>query len=188
MEAGPSSVAITDGKGIVTYVNPAFAQLTGYSQEDVLGRRRGLEVGPATHPIFMPSLWRTLSRGLEWRGSFVTKRRTASCSGLQHDFTDQGRERAVSHFVSLLSIYQSASDTKKPWNMPDRNSSKKSQNDADLQASIQDPQREVEARRRGKLKLRNCCSSKDWWRTFPRSSPTSRQAVLNPCSTRASGG
>ena len=44
-----NSVIITDAKGIIEYVNPGFAKLTGHTFEDAVGRRPGeLLQGPHT--------------------------------------------------------------------------------------------------------------------------------------------
>ncbi len=46
-----SSVVITDVDGLIEYVNPGFSRLTGYSMEEVLGRKPGkLVQGPHTDP------------------------------------------------------------------------------------------------------------------------------------------
>ena len=46
-----SSVVITDADGLIEYVNPGFSRLTGYSMEEVLGRKPGkLVQGPHTDP------------------------------------------------------------------------------------------------------------------------------------------
>ncbi len=74
MEAGPASVVITDPQGVITYVNPAFAQLTGYTPGQLLGqtpRRWRSGVHPAA---FYEGLRKTLSQGEPWRGEFCNRK------------------------------------------------------------------------------------------------------------------
>lgn len=70
VEQSANSVVITDVNGVIEYVNPKFTQVTGYSQEEVLGKNpRILKSG--RHPEqFYRELWKTISSGKEWRGEF----------------------------------------------------------------------------------------------------------------------
>ncbi len=74
MEAGPAGVVITDPQGVITYVNPAFAQLTGYTADQMLGQtprrwRSGL------HPAaYYEGLRKALSQGEAWRGEFCNRK------------------------------------------------------------------------------------------------------------------
>jgi PAS domain S-box-containing protein len=75
MEAGPSSVVITDAQGTITYVNPAFARLTGYAPEEVIQKTPRLWKS-GKHPAeFYAALWQTLVQGREWRGEFCNKKK-----------------------------------------------------------------------------------------------------------------
>jgi len=62
VEQSPSSIVIVDPMGVIEYVNPKFTALTGYSEQEVLGRNlRSLqEMGD--------DLWATLLSGSEWQG------------------------------------------------------------------------------------------------------------------------
>ncbi len=75
VEQSANSVVITDIYGAIEYVNPKFSQVTGYSQEEVLGKNpRILKSG--RHPEqYYSELWKTISAGREWRGEFsnITK-------------------------------------------------------------------------------------------------------------------
>jgi len=70
VEQSANSVIITDINGAIEYVNPKFSQVTGYSQDEVLGKNpRILKSG--RHPEqYYRELWKTISAGKEWRGEF----------------------------------------------------------------------------------------------------------------------
>ncbi len=71
----PDSVVITDPNGTITYVNPAFETITGYSRDEATGRTpRILKSG--RHPAeFYRSLWDRIISGQVWQGRIVNRRK-----------------------------------------------------------------------------------------------------------------
>ncbi|MDE2489875.1 MAG: PAS domain S-box protein [Elusimicrobia bacterium] len=75
VEAAAESVVITDAKGIIVYVNPAFERASGWTRAEALGRHtRELKSGAQT-PEFYRALWGTISAGNIWTGHFVNRRK-----------------------------------------------------------------------------------------------------------------
>jgi diguanylate cyclase (GGDEF)-like protein/PAS domain S-box-containing protein len=75
VEQTPVSVVITDLKGNIEYVNPAFEQTTGYTCPEALGKNpRILKSGLQPDDCYV-QLWRELSAGREWRGEFQNRRK-----------------------------------------------------------------------------------------------------------------
>lgn len=75
IEASSSVVVITDTSGCITYVNPKFTEVTGYSAEEVLGRNPRILKSGEMPPEAYQALWETISRGAEWRGEFHNRRK-----------------------------------------------------------------------------------------------------------------
>ena len=69
----PASVVVTDPSGVITYVNPAFSEATGYSLEEVLGKNPRILQSGKTEPEVYRDLWSTLTQGKTWRGEFLNK-------------------------------------------------------------------------------------------------------------------
>jgi PAS domain S-box-containing protein len=73
VEQTPASVVITDAKGTIEYVNPAFEAAAGYSFHEALGQNpRILKSGTQSEEVYR-DLWTTISAGRNWQGRLVNK-------------------------------------------------------------------------------------------------------------------
>lgn len=70
-----SSIVITDLNGNIEYVNPAFCQTTGYSQEEALGANPRILKSGQHPPEFYRQMWDILSRGEVWAGELINKKK-----------------------------------------------------------------------------------------------------------------
>jgi len=78
IEQAGEAVVITDDKGSIQYVNPAFEEITGYSKEEALGQNpRILKSGRQTDEFYR-DLWTTITSGKTWRGRIINKRKDGS--------------------------------------------------------------------------------------------------------------
>lgn len=75
VEFSPASVIITELDGTITYVNPKFLEVTGYSREEVLGKNPRILNSGHQAPDFYRNMWTTLASGQEWRGEFCNRRK-----------------------------------------------------------------------------------------------------------------
>ncbi len=73
---------ITDPKGNILYVNPAFEHHTGYSREESLGQnimileRGGYKgTGKGGKSVSYKNIWKNIRQGNTWRGVFTHKRK-----------------------------------------------------------------------------------------------------------------
>ena len=75
VEQSPVSIVITDLNGSITYVNPKFSQLTGYSLEEAIGQNPRILKSGYTSSDAYQDLWQTISAGRTWRGEFHNKKK-----------------------------------------------------------------------------------------------------------------
>ncbi len=74
IESAGEAVIITDLTSRITYVNPAFEHITQYSRREALGQTPRLLKSERNDPAVYQDLWRTITRGGVWRGSFLNCR------------------------------------------------------------------------------------------------------------------
>jgi len=71
-------VVITDTNGNIEYVNPNFAELTGYTSKEVMGKNpRFLKSGETSLEEYK-RLWGRITSGKDWRGEFHNKKKDGS--------------------------------------------------------------------------------------------------------------
>ena len=61
-------VSRTDLKGVITYANDAFVEISGFSREELIGQSHNIVRHPDMPIAAFKDLWATLKAGLPWRG------------------------------------------------------------------------------------------------------------------------
>jgi len=78
IEQAAECIVITDLGGKITYVNPFFERLTGYSVAESLGQNPRILQSGYHDQAFYQELWDTIASGNTWTGTFVNKRKDGS--------------------------------------------------------------------------------------------------------------
>lgn len=65
---GEVIISRTDLKGIITYVNDTFAQISGYSADELVGKPHSILRHPDMPKIAFEHMWKTLKEGKMWQG------------------------------------------------------------------------------------------------------------------------
>jgi len=65
---GANILSTTDLKGTITHINPDFVAISGFSEEECLGKNHNLVRHPDMPPEVFDDLWSTLKSGHSWMG------------------------------------------------------------------------------------------------------------------------
>lgn len=75
VEQAGHAVVVTDTDGLITYVNPAFEELTGYDREEALGNTPAILKSGEHGQDFYGELWDTVFEGEVWEGELINERK-----------------------------------------------------------------------------------------------------------------
>ncbi len=96
------AILISDVEGRIVWVNPAFTQLTGYTQSEAIGedmRSLGSGIQSDAHRL---NLWTTIRAGTAWHGELINRRKNGDLYIEEISITpvldDSGE---VTHFVAM---------------------------------------------------------------------------------------
>lgn len=75
VEQSPESIVITNREGTIEYVNEAFVQQTGFTQDEAIGSNPSMLNSGKTPASTYQDMWRTLEAGEIWHGEFINRRK-----------------------------------------------------------------------------------------------------------------
>jgi len=75
VEQTADSIVITDPRGTIEYVNPAFERITGYSRQEALGQNPRILKSRQNDPAIYQDLWKTILGGGVWTGQLVNRKK-----------------------------------------------------------------------------------------------------------------
>ena len=68
LQVGEELISTTDKKGVITYANPAFCRVAGFTIEELVGKNHNIVRHPDMPSNAFKDLWQNLSDSLPWRG------------------------------------------------------------------------------------------------------------------------
>lgn len=68
LKSGEYIVSTTNAKGVITYVNRPFIEISGFTEQELLGQAHNIVRHPDMPPEAFKDLWDTLKLGLPWSG------------------------------------------------------------------------------------------------------------------------
>lgn len=103
VEQTADSVIITDKKGIIEYVNPAFVETTGYNRIEAVGQTPRLLKSEKQSKAFYKKLWKTILTDNSYHGTIVNKKKNGELYVSQQTITPmKDKNGKITHFVSVL--------------------------------------------------------------------------------------
>ena len=102
VEASGHAIYMTDAEGVITYVNPAFEEITGYSASDAIGETPYLLQSGEHDETYYRKLWETVRSGHVWEEEITDRRKDGSLYYAQQTIapvTDRNGE--IDRFVAV---------------------------------------------------------------------------------------
>ena len=75
LKAAANAIVITDFHGTIIWVNRAFTTMTGYGQEEIVGKNPNLLNSGEQPESYYAELWSTILSGKVWKGEIVNRRK-----------------------------------------------------------------------------------------------------------------
>jgi PAS domain S-box-containing protein len=98
----PIMLVITDIKGYIEFCNPAFSKITGWTDQEILGKKPNILKSGFHASTYYEKLWKTVCSGNEWQGEFKNRKKNgeyywelASISPIRNDYG------TITHFVKI---------------------------------------------------------------------------------------
>jgi PAS domain S-box-containing protein len=111
LKAAANMVMITDPRGIIQWVNPAFTRTTGYTAAEAIGQTPRFLKSGRQPAAFYTELWNTIRSGRSWMGEMVNLRKDGGHYTQEATITPvHDQSGAIAHFVAVtLDITQQKS-------------------------------------------------------------------------------
>lgn len=108
VSAGASLVSTTDLKGRITYCNPAFVEVSGYTREELLGQPHNLIRHPDMPEEAFRDLWATVSSGRPWAACVKNRRKNGDHYWVQANVTPLMENGRPTGYMSVRSVPERA--------------------------------------------------------------------------------
>ncbi len=103
LEATANAIVITDAQARVEWVNPAFLKLTGYNQNEAIGKvMQELVQSGHQDKVFYKEMWKAIGSKKIWRGDLVNRKKDGSLYDEYMTITpviDQNDK--ISHYIAV---------------------------------------------------------------------------------------
>jgi diguanylate cyclase (GGDEF)-like protein/PAS domain S-box-containing protein len=101
MEQSADIIMITNLEGVITYVNAAFEQASGFRREEAIGQKPRLVRSNQQGDAFYAKLWATLKKGEVFRATVVNRRKDGTLYHEDKTITPlRNADQEIAHYLS----------------------------------------------------------------------------------------
>lgn len=97
----------TDENGIITFVNDKFCRVSGYNQEEVIGKKHSILNSHFHHSDFFKTMWERISKGKNWCGEVCDRHKNGQLYWLNMSIfpiLDAKNSRVISYISICFDI------------------------------------------------------------------------------------
>lgn len=98
---GKLIVSTTTLEGVITHVNPAFIQMSGFTEEELIGAPHSILRHPDMPPAAFKDLWDTVLKGEKWQGFVKNLRKDGGFYWVKATVIPNVRQGEVVGFTSV---------------------------------------------------------------------------------------
>ena len=103
LPAGQTLVSVTDLKGRITYCNPAFITVSGFSRDELLGQPHNIVRHPDMPEEAFRDMWATIQSGLPWTGLVKNRRKDGAFYWVRANATPMKDGHEIIGYLSVRS-------------------------------------------------------------------------------------
>ncbi len=105
VEKAADMIVITDNRGIIEYVNPAFETVTGYTREEATGKTPRILKSGIHGEEFYRELWDTILSGNIYRNVFVNRKKNGELYYDECTITPmRNQQNVITHFIATAKV------------------------------------------------------------------------------------
>ena len=102
VEQSPNAIFITDTEGVIEYTNPKVSELTGYTEEEILGSTPKLFSSGEMPQALYCDLWGSIIAGNKWHGVIRNKKKDGELFWMQEAIAPvKNEQNEITGFVSI---------------------------------------------------------------------------------------
>ena len=94
-------VSQTDQKGVITDVNEAFIDVSGFSREELLGKSHNIVRHPDMPPVVFKDMWQALKEQIPWRGIVKNRCKNGDYYWVRAAVVPIGKEGKIIGYMSV---------------------------------------------------------------------------------------
>ncbi|MHA7855163.1 sensor domain-containing diguanylate cyclase [Marinobacter shengliensis] len=103
IDAAYDGIFITNADGVIEFANQGFEIITGYSPNEVVGKKPSVLKSGKHDITFYKGLWRHLSEGLPFRAMIVNRHKNGHEIHCQQTITPvKNADGRITHFISII--------------------------------------------------------------------------------------
>lgn len=102
-DSSPIGIVVTDSNGVIVRINPAYSQLSGYSDLEARGRKANLMRSGRHEASFYEQMWTAIIQRCYWSGEIWNRHRNGQI--MRHELTITAvldSRHQITNFVGLL--------------------------------------------------------------------------------------
>lgn len=102
MEQSGEAIIVTDTAGSIEHVNPAFTQITGYSEDEVIGKNARILKSGNQRTGFYRQMWHSIAAGNVWQKKVVNRKKSGEFYPCMLTVSPIKNSRGeIAHFIGI---------------------------------------------------------------------------------------